>query len=209
MVASRFITFEGGEGSGKSTQARLLADALRSCGQQVVLTREPGGSATAERIRDLILAEKPQSPVAEFLLFAAARADHLAATIKPALATGAIVICDRFTDSTRVYQGRLGSVDLAFIMAVEAATVVPFYPALTVVLDVPAEAAMARAAARGELNRYDMRGLDWHQALRSAFQNVAAAEPSRCVLIDGTRDQAKVAADIWQAVAARLPFGVT
>jgi dTMP kinase len=208
MVTDRFITFEGGEGSGKSTQVRLLAQSLLAAGHDVVITREPGGSPLAERIRDLILAEKPHAPVAEFLLFAAARAEHIAVTIKPALARGAIVICDRFIDSTRAYQGYLGHVDMAFIQAVEGSTVAPFYPALTLVLDVPVAAAMARTTARGDLSRYDRHSAEWHGALRTAFCTIASAEPERCVLIDGSRDETSVAADIRHAVGQRMSLGV-
>ena len=204
MFIDRFITFEGGEGSGKSTQARLLAEKLRSTGREVVLTREPGGSPVAEKVRELILEEKPRSAVAELLLFAAARAEHIETTIGPALTRGAIVICDRFIDSTRVYQGDLGHLDKALIETIEKATVAPFFPALTFILDVPAEASMARAANRGELNHYDRKDLSWHKALRLAFQNAALAEPTRCILIDGAGDQQTIAAAIWRAVAARL-----
>lgn len=203
-MINRFVTFEGGEGSGKSTQAKLLADRLRAVGHEVVVTREPGGSALAEKIRDLLLDAKPQSPVAEFLLFAAARAEHLEATIKPALARGAFVVCDRFIDSTRVYQGRLGSVPLAFIHAIETATVIPFVPALTLVLDVSAQTGLARTNARGSLNHYDDRDLAWHTALRAAFQSVAHQDLDRCALIDGGRDVETVAAEIWFVVQTRL-----
>lgn len=204
MPAKRFITFEGGEGSGKSTQALLLANQLRSTGHEVVVTREPGGTPVAEKIRNLILADKPESLVAEFLLFAAARAEHIETTIRPALKRQAIVICDRFIDSTRVYQGDLGHIDRNFIETVEKATVSSCYPAMTFILDLPAEISMARAARRGELNRYDSKDLSWHKALRTAFQNAALAEPSRCVLIDGSGDQETIAAAIWHAASARL-----
>ena len=207
MAANRFITFEGGEGSGKSTQARLLADKLRGRGHEVVLTREPGGSPLAEKIRELLLHSKPASAVAEFLLFAAARAEHIEVTIKPALERGAFVICDRFIDSTRVYQGHLGHVDLALIEAIETATVAPFISTLTFVLDVPAETGLARASARGELNHYDRKELSWHTSLRKAFQNAAHAEPARCVLIDGSRDAVTIAAGIWHIASARLNLG--
>ena len=207
MQTNRFITFEGGEGAGKSTQARLLADTLRTAGHGVVVTREPGGSLVAELIRALILAEKPASPMAEFLLFAAARAEHLDQTIAPALREGRFVICDRFIDSTRVYQGELGHVDAEFIKAIERASVAPYVPALTLVIDLPAETGMARAASRGDLNHYDGRDLAWHTALRAAFQGVAAREPGRCVLIDGARDETSVATAIWQVVCARLDIG--
>jgi dTMP kinase len=205
MTAQRFITFEGGEGSGKSTQARLLAERLQAGGHEVVLTREPGGAPLAERIRQLVLEAKPAAPVAEFLLFAAARAEHIAVTIAPALARGAYVVCDRYIDSTRVYQGTLGKVDPQLIAAIERATVAPVLPSLTFILDVPAEAGLARAAARGALNRYDQNEIAWHRQLRAAFQAVAAAEPGRCRLIDGQRDAALVSVEIWQLVESAVP----
>jgi dTMP kinase len=208
MPVGSFITFEGGEGSGKSTQARLLASHLRAHRLEVTLTREPGGTPVAERIRELILAEKPHAPVAEFLLFAAARAEHLHTTIAPALARGAIVICDRFIDSTRVYQSDLGSVDPKLVRDLEQRTVTPYFPSLTLVLDVPAASAMQRAAQRGDLNRYDSRDLAWHEALRAAFQQVVHREPERCVMVDGTRDEATIAANIRALVTQRLGLGV-
>lgn len=205
MTHQRFITFEGGEGSGKSTQARLLAERLRALGREVVLTREPGGSLLAEKIRDLILADKPGEPMAEFLLFAAARADHIHEVIAPSLKRGAFVICDRFIHSTRVYQGRLGHVSRDLILALEQATVVPFTPALTVLLDVPAEVGLARAATRGDLNRFDRKDVDWHRRLRQAFlDEVAAESPLSCMVIDGNRQPELIASDIWAAVEGHL-----
>lgn len=207
-----FITFEGGEGTGKSTQARRLAERLSAAApvaggkpREVVLTREPGGAPLAERIRDLVLANPAEAPASELLLFAAARSEHLAVTIRPALARGAIVICDRFIDSTRVYQGDLLGVDTRLIAALEQLTVAPTLPDLTLVLDLDPAAGLARAAARGALSRYDAALLDQHQVLRKGFCDVAAAEPRRCVLIDADGDEATVAARIWQAVSARLP----
>ena len=207
-MSYKFITFEGGEGSGKSTQARLLAERLRAAGQSVVLTREPGGSKLGEKIRSLILEHRPESSNAEFLLFAAARAEHIAETIEPALARGAFVICDRFIHSTRVYQGALGIVDLGLIEEVERQTVAPYYPAMTFILDVPAEVGVARAAARGALNRYDQKDAGWHHQLRQAFLNEAVSgEPRRCKVIDANRDEAAIAADIWTAVAGTFEPG--
>lgn len=203
MTAGRFITFEGGEGSGKSTQARLLAERLRTAGHDVVATREPGGTPLAESIRDLVLAKRPQSSIAEFLLFAAARAEHLEAVIKPALARGAFVVCDRFIDSTRVYQGVVGGVDRALIAELERRTVAPFLPVLTVIVDIDPELGLARAAGRGELSRYDKARGEIHAALRAGFLAIAQAEPQRCVVIDGARDIDAVARDVWQAVARR------
>lgn len=204
MPAKRFITFEGGEGSGKSTQARLLADRLRSAERDVVLTREPGGSPIAEKIRALILDEPPQEPAAELLLFAAARAEHLAATIAPALRDGQWVICDRFIDSTRVYQGGIWHIDPALIHLLEKHTVEPFMPTLTIILDLPVEIAMARAAERGVLSRYDAQRRETHDLIRSGFTGIALAEPKRCVLIDASGDQQSIAAAVWSAVGSRL-----
>jgi dTMP kinase len=206
MPAKRFITFEGGEGSGKSTQARLLADKLRSPDRGVVLTREPGGSPIAEKIRALILDEPPQDPAAELLLFAAARAEHLAVTIAPALRSGQWVICDRFIDSTRVYQGGIWHLDLALIRLLEKHTVEPFMPALTIILDLPVEIAMSRAAERGVLSRYDAQRRETHDQIRSGFADIASSEPNRCVLIDASGSQQTIAAAIWRAVSARFDF---
>jgi dTMP kinase len=207
MRSGSFITFEGGEGAGKSSQATLLADRLRATGRHVVVTREPGGSPVAEAIRELILSNRCEEPVAEMLLFAAARTEHLAATIKPALARGSVVICDRYIDSTRVYQGVMGRVDPALITLLERETVAPWYPDLTLVLDLSPEVGLSRAANRGPLNRYDQNERDWHEALRTAFQTQANAEPSRCVLINADKEPSQVAADIWHAVTTRLGLG--
>lgn len=204
MPARKFITFEGGEGSGKSTQARLLAERLRAGGHEVVLTREPGGTPLAERIRDLVLAQKPQSPNAEFLLFAAARAEHLRAVIEPALQRGAFVVCDRFIDSTRVYQGVVGGVDDGLIMELERRTVAPNLPALTFIVDIDPAVGLARAAGRGELSRYDSAQSETHAALRRGFLAIAHDEPQRCVVVDGGRNIEAVERDIWQAVSTRM-----
>lgn len=204
MPAKRFITFEGGEGSGKSTQARLLADKLRTHDRDVVLTREPGGSAIAEKIRALILDEPPHEPAAELLLFAAARAEHLAATIAPALRAGQWVICDRFIDSTRVYQGGIWHIDPALIQLLEKHTVEPFMPALTIILDLPVELAMTRAAERGALSRYDAQHRETHELIRNGFAQIARSEPDRCIMIDASGNQQTIASAIWQAVSTRL-----
>lgn len=207
MKRGKFITFEGGEGAGKSTQAHRLAARLEAEGRQVVLTREPGGSTVAERIRDLVLAEKPHEPVAEFLLFAAARAEHLTATIKPALRGGAWVICDRFIDSTRVYQGDAGGIDPALIRLVEQHTVAPWIPDLTLVMDLAPEVGIARARSRGATNRYDEAALTLHTTLRRGFRRIAKEEPGRCVLVDASAGEDAVAHAIWDAVTSRLLAG--
>lgn len=202
----RFITFEGGEGAGKSTQARRLSGRLSALGYEAVLTREPGGAPLAERIRALVLEQAPAAPVAECLLFAAARAEHVAVTIAPALARAAFVICDRFIDSTRVYQGTLGGIDAGLIAMLEAATVAPHWPSLTIVLDLAPEDGLRRAAARGDINRFEGRALEWHQRLREGFAEIAQVEPDRCVVVDAARDVDAVEADVWAAVARRFGF---
>ncbi|HSI39209.1 MAG TPA: dTMP kinase [Xanthobacteraceae bacterium] len=210
FAAGRFISFEGGEGTGKSTQVARLAARLRQHGLEVVATREPGGSPGAEAVRHVLLsgAAKPLGPMAEAVLFAAARADHLSATIRPALARGAWVISDRFADSTRVYQGVLGNIDAGLIRALERVTVGTTRPHLTVVLDLPAEVGLARAAARsaGPADRFEGEELAFHRSLRAAFRELAEREPERCVLIDGAGDSDAVAQAVWHAVGARLPL---
>ncbi|CAA0091810.1 Thymidylate kinase [Starkeya nomas] len=204
----RFITFEGGEGAGKSTQVRRLQERLASMGIDAVATREPGGSTGAEIVRHLILsgAAKPLGPLAEAALFAAARADHLDATIRPALARGAWVVCDRFADSTRVYQGALGNIDPRLIAALETVTVGETKPDLTIILDIPAEEGLARATARSGIaaDRFESEGLSFHRSLRDAFRELAEAEPERCVLIDARGDADTVASTVWSAVRQRL-----
>lgn len=204
----RFITFEGGEGAGKSTQQALLVAKLRAAGLAVLATREPGGSPGAEAIRHVLLsgAAQPFGPVTEAILFAAARADHVATTIAPALAAGTWVVCDRFMDSTRVYQGALGAVEERLIRALERVTVGATRPDLTLVLDVPAELGLARAHSRAAPapDRFESEDLVFHARLRTAYQELAAREPGRCLVIDAGRGVDEVAAAIWQAVTTRL-----
>src|SRR5581483_1597763 len=187
----RFITFEGGEGSGKSTQAAMLAHRLKSLGIDVLLTREPGGSPGAEIIRHVILsgAAKPLGGEAEAMLFAAARDDHVRTTIRPALERGNWVLCDRFADSTRVYQGVAGKVDDRLIRALERITVGGTKPDLTFVLDVPVEVGLTRASERrgkAVADRFEGEGREFHEKLRAAFLALAAGEPERCVVVDVT-----------------------
>jgi dTMP kinase len=205
----RFITFEGGEGSGKSTHIRTIADRLKSTKLRVLVTREPGGSPGAEIIRHLLLAGmgKLLGPDAETLLFAAARDDHVRTVIQPALNQGIWVLCDRFTDSTRAYQGRLGKVAPGLLNAIERVTIGDLKPDLTVILDVPVEVGMKRAAARrgaGAPDRFEAEDVNFHRELRDAYREIAAAEPARCVLIDGAADVDTVAASIWTALRERL-----
>jgi dTMP kinase len=202
-----FITFEGGEGSGKSTQVTRLADRLKLRGIDVVTTREPGGSPGAEAMRILLLKgiAKPLGPTAETMLFAAARDDHVHSTIDPALSRGAWVISDRFMDSTRVYQGALGNVDPRLIRALERVTIGDVVPDLTFILDVPVEVGMARVKNRGgERDRFEAEDLEFHAQLREAFRDAAEREPKRCVLIDASQNPDLVAVRIWMSVVERL-----
>ncbi len=208
-MRGRFITFEGGEGGGKSTQVALLAERLRERGIEVVETREPGGSPGAEIIRHVLLsgAAKSFGPEAEAILFAAARDDHVRMKIAPALARGAWVLSDRFADSTRVYQGIVGEVDIQFLAALERVTIGDLKPDLTLVLDIPAEAGLARAAKRRGMaapDRFEGEGATFHARLRDAFLKIAAEAPERCVVIDAKQPRAKVAARIWSVVKQRL-----
>jgi dTMP kinase len=208
-MAGKFITFEGGEGAGKSTQAALLAKRLSIAGIGVVKTREPGGSPGAEIIRHILLsgATRRFGAGLEALLFAAARADHLDTLIIPALQAGKWVICDRFIDSTRVYQGIVGKVELPFIRGLERLTVGHFRPDLTFILDLPAETGLARAhARRGDdtPDRFETEDLAYHQALNAGFRAIAAEKKKRCVLIDASRPAEQVADEIWRVVFRRL-----
>ncbi len=205
----KFITFEGGEGTGKSTQAAMLALRLESLGLRVQLTREPGGSPGAEIIRHVLLsgAAKPFGPEAEAMLFAAARDDHIRCTILPALEAGNWVVCDRFADSTRVYQGALGEVDQRFIKALERISLGDLYPDLTLVLDVPVALGLERAARRrggSNPDRFEAEKIDFHEKLRQAYLALAAAEPERCVVIDAGATKEDVAKQVWAAVNSRL-----
>jgi len=205
----RFITFEGGEGSGKSTQIKTLAQRLDAAKLRTLVTREPGGSPGAEIIRHLVLSGmgKLLGADAETLLFAAARDDHVRSVIQPALSQGIWVLCDRFSDSTRAYQGRLGNVSPAVLNAMERVTIGDLKPDLTIILDVPVEIGMQRAAVRrgaGSPDRFEAEDVKFHQDLREAYRQIAASEPERCVLIDATPDPATVAANVWVALRDRL-----
>jgi len=208
-MTGKFITFEGGEGAGKSTQAALLAERLKSLGIAVVLTREPGGSPGAEIIRHVLLsgAAKPFGPEVEAMLFAAARDDHVQHAIKPALDASRWVVCDRFADSTRVYQGILGNIDERFIKALERVCVGDLRPDLTFVLDLPVDLALNRAAARrGKAmpDRFEAEQSEFHEKLREAYLTLAATEPERCVLIDASAAKNAVAKQVWDTVNNRL-----
>jgi len=207
-MRGHFITLEGGEGAGKSTQAQRLAARLRGLAISVVVTREPGGSAGADIMRHVLLsgAAMPLGPVAETLLFAAARDDHVRTVILPALNQGTWVLCDRFFDSTRAYQGRVGHVALALLDALQRVTIGDLKPDLTFILDVPVEVGLKRAAARrgsGAADRFESEDINFHQALREAYCEIAASDPRRCMLIDATAEVNAVAGQIWSALRDR------
>ncbi|MES1152650.1 MAG: dTMP kinase, partial [Dongia sp.] len=198
----RFITFEGGEGGGKSTQLRGLAEALRAAGQDVVTTREPGGAPGAEEIRRLLVEGEPGrwTPEAEALLHFAARAEHLDKVIRPALNAGKWVLCDRFADSTLAYQGYGQGVDLAWLKTLRKRVVGATEPGLTLVLDLPVETGLGRAKAQ---QRYERMGAAFHARLRQGFLAIAKEEPARCVLVDAARPIEAVAGDVTAALAKR------
>jgi dTMP kinase len=201
----RFITFEGGEGGGKSTQLRRLAEALCQAGETVVTTREPGGAPGAEEIRRLLVEGEPgRWPAeAEALLHFAARAEHLAAVIRPALDAGQWVLCDRFADSTLAYQGYGQGLDLDWLRVLRRRVVGETEPGLTLVLDLPVEKGLARAATQ---QRYERMGLAFHEKLHAGFLAIAKAEPERCTVVDATQSIEAVAQDVRAAVTQR--FGV-
>jgi dTMP kinase len=209
-AAGRFLTFEGGEGAGKSTQIQMLADRLNDMEIRTIVTREPGGSPGAEIIRHLLLSGmgKLLGAEAETLLFAAARDDHVHQVIKPALAQGTWVLCDRFTDSTAAYQGKVGNVNPALIEALSRVTIGDLKPDLTLILDVPIAIGLQRAIKRrgkAVADRFEQENLEFHEKLRDAYRQIATDDPGRCVLIDADAGADKVAERIWQALQARWP----
>ena len=202
----RFITLEGGEGAGKSTQAARLGEWLRGKVREVVLTREPGGSPVAETIRELLLSGRvaPFGPDAEALVFALARADHLDRVIRPALRSGTWVICDRFTDSTRAYQGVAGA-SADYLDRLDDIAVGEDRPDLTLILDLPPQLGLTRLARRGQgLDRFEADPVEMQERRRQVFLDIAAREPGRCVLVDASRGEAEVAAAILDIVTTRL-----
>jgi dTMP kinase len=207
MARGLFITLEGGEGAGKSTQAARLAKRLRAAGRSAVTTREPGGSTGAEAIRALLVTGEVDrwSATAETLLMYAARFDHVERVVVPALARGDIVICDRFADSTRAYQGAGGGANLALIDALEAETRALCWPDLTLIFDLAPGQGLGRASSRpGEETRFEAKGLAFHRRLRDAFLAIARAEPDRCQIIDAAADEADVEAVVWESVSRCL-----
>lgn len=208
MVAGRFITLEGGEGTGKSTQVRLLADALRDAGVTVHVTREPGGTPGAEAIRALLVsgAVDRWDAMSEALLHFAARRDHVEKVVRPRLAKGEWVLSDRFADSTMAYQGYAQGLGRDAVETLNALTLGSFAPRLTLVLDVPVAVGLARAATRADNGetRYERLGVDFHERLRAAFHEIVADAPERCVLIDATASVEAVQAAIRDVIAQRL-----
>jgi len=214
MAKGNFITLEGGEGVGKSTQAALLRAALEARGIEAIITREPGGTAFAEAVRDFILhgsRSAPATPLAETLMFFAARADHVSQLIAPAIAAGKWVICDRFTDSTRAYQGAASGIADDVILAIDRIAVGAHQPDLTLILDLTADAGLRRADARrkaggnGEArDAFEARTIAFHERIRSGFLDIAKREPGRCAVVDASKTPDEVGAAIWAAVSARL-----
>ncbi len=207
MAHGRFITVEGGEGAGKSTQVPLLVAALERAGIEALATREPGGSTDAEAIRRLLLEGEGErwDATGEALLLVAGRHDHVVKLIKPALARGVWVVCDRFSDSTLAYQGYGRGLPPADLAALHRFALGDFAPDLTLILDLPIETGLARAAARhGAADRFERLDRSFHERLRQGFREIAAAEPTRCVLIDATAEPQSVHRDVVAAVGQRL-----
>jgi len=205
--SGKFITFEGGEGAGKSTQVRRLSRVLRAAGREGVETREPGGTDGAEEIRKIILNGPPTKwlPSSEALLMYAARADHVERVIKPALARGEFVICDRFSDSSMAYQGIAGGFGESALALLDRLALGGFGPDLTLVLDLPVEEGLKRAAARGGEGRFEQKGKAFHQRVRDAFLKIARENPERCAVIDASGDEDLVFSRVERAARERLP----
>lgn len=213
-MTGKFITFEGGDGAGKSTQIRRLAAALAATGRKVRQTREPGGTPAAEAVRHLILSgnAKSMGSDGEAVLFAAARADHVEKVIRPALEREEWVLCDRFADSTRVYQGAGGGADDKLLRALERVAVGESRPDLTIILDVPAAVGLERARRRqveeatAPADRFEAEELSLQEKRRQAFLDIAGREPDRCVVVDANQSEDEVAHAVWKTVSTRL-FG--
>lgn len=206
----RFITFEGGEGAGKSTQMRRLQQRLAEHGIEAIATREPGGSPHAETLREALLGGRAASlgPLGEAVLFSAARIDHLDRLIKPALTRGAWVICDRFADSTRAYQGARGGVEPRLIALLERVALLGTTPDLTIILDLPPRIGLERAERRRapdeNADRFEREDLAFHEGLRQAYLDIATGEPGRCCVVDALAPEEEVAQAIWHIVEARF-----
>jgi dTMP kinase len=206
-MSGLFITFEGIEGCGKSTQAALLKERIEAEGRKVVVTREPGGTVTGEQIRSIVLdpANTGIKSVTELLLYAAARAQHVDERIRPALSAGAIVICDRFADSTTAYQGAGRAIERGIIKEAHEIATRGTWPDLTILLDLPAEIGLERARATRELDRIEAEPLAFHSAVRNEFLRIAAHDPLRVRMVDATRSVEELAETIWRIVEPHLP----
>jgi dTMP kinase len=203
---SFFLSLEGPDGSGKTTQARRLAEHLRQSGLDVVLAREPGGTPVGDQIRQVLfsLDNKGMSPETEFLLFSASRAQLVKEVLRPHLQRGGVVVCDRFADSSLAYQGYGHGLDLDMVQAVTRLATGGLLPDLTILLDLPAEDGLARRRQGGRWNRLDDYDLEFHQRVRQAFLGLAAAEPARWVTVDGRPGEDEVQREIQRVVAERL-----
>lgn len=207
MTQGSFITFEGGEGSGKSTQIETLRKVLEGRGHEVILTREPGGSPGAEEIRALLVTGEPSrwEPLTEALLLASSRHEHVVRTIRPALARGAIVLCDRFYDSSMAYQGYAHGLGTDLIERITDIAVGETRPDLTLIFDMDVEVGLARAKARVDTeDRYEKMGLDFHSKLRAAYADIAAKNPDRCVIVDADQPIEAVGREVLEVITARL-----
>ena len=204
MARGYFITLEGGEGAGKSTQARRIAAKLAAAGLPVLRTREPGGAPGAERIRELLLSPGSWDSLTEAMLHFAARREHVVRSIRPMLEAGAWVICDRFADSTLAYQGAGQGLAYETWARLCDLTLEGLKPDLTLILDLPVEAGLARAAGRSAADRYEKLGVDFHARIRAGFQDIARREPARCVVLDAARDAESVYAAISETLRQRL-----
>lgn len=201
LAKGLFVTFEGGEGAGKSTQLRLLAESLRSLGHEVLTTREPGGSVGAEAVRHVLLSGAAEAfgVRMEAILFAAARSDHVEEVIRPALSRGTIVLCDRFMDSSRVYQGITGNLEPAFVETLERVAINGVVPDRTVIFDLPATIGLDRAQRRAgddSPDRFEKEKLETHEKRREAFLDIAKSDPDRCRIIDATQSAEAIAAEV-------------
>ena len=204
-----FITFEGGEGCGKSTQIAALKARLEAMGKTVVQTREPGGTALGESVRNLLQyddAGQGMSPEAELLLFAASRAQHVRELIAPAIAEGQIVLCDRFLDSTTVYQGVARAIDSKKVDTINQFAIGDTNPDLTILIDLPPEIGLARVHARsdGQLDRMEKEAIEFFQAVRQGYLDLAKSEPKRFLVLDGSQTVEELETQIWQRVGATL-----